>query len=869
MGEIAAEAVDACRHLQRAGHGTVHRCVPLKGELVLPDGRPAAPWLCQTAQGVWIAGAQGEVGRVIDVLDAHPCAWEERLLGDRLTVGLLVFSVPYGKGADARRALAMGRLHKAARHPIYADLPHPQGPWVEEVSELDRVWIAAHVDADDPILALLHTGTPASFSAPIAAGARAPWRLLITRDQALLFAVSEVGDIAVRPLPGSALEVVEQTGRNEVRCGDVVWLSTLGNGGRHLWVATLPGLGGADRLREAARLASRPGTRAGIDLADRLLQGLRAEAGPLDPLCAAALRPPPEAELAPLAQAAVAALKATSADSGPLADWLSGWSPPLPLARAALAAALDGADGPAAAAWALPFHRALRNRVVGESDDRFERTEADIALAEHLIYAGLPAEAARLLEPRLQSLPDEDLNAVLPPPGADLTAGEGGQPAHIRVLELLVIARGDPATADLSAVASLARHQPLLAARLDALAAAAGGGELSARAARARELLAPGGLRRAALPDRAPARPLPAPMVEALRHPVARSGGALARVQAAVAKVDPPDYGILRRHCERLHEGSAPELIAAVTDAAVMLGMPAVPAYLSMGERRVGVRSHEQPEPFLLIGGAHLDPASDLHLRAPELRFAVGAEVAHLRFQHSRVTSDELWAGLLDKGAAALATTAGLLPLLGHLPVDLLGRDRTWRAVRSVVPERWLQLIYQADPAALAQVVPADLGRLGAAGAGALGLAAGTVGQARAWQSRGRGAAQDGADLGPGDHRIIAAHRVMQITADRAGLVLCGDLGAAVRAMFLLQSRLLPELAVAERLGLGEALGRRDGHGQLILADLTVRVAALAAFWLSDEYARLRGALGALDHAPLRPLAPLEPEERPAPAGEE
>jgi hypothetical protein len=108
----------------------------------------------------------------------------------------------------------------------------------------------------------------------------------------------------------------------------------------------------------------------------------------------------------------------------------------------------------------------------------------------------------------------------------------------------------------------------------------------------------------------------------------------------------------------------------------------------------------------------------------------------------------------------------------------------------------------------------------------------------------------------------------MQITADRAGLVLCGDLGAAIRAIFLVQGHLRSELMVAERVGLAESLARKDASGRPLFANLGVRIAALTAFWLSDDYARLRGAIGATDHLavgqPPAAAPPLEPEEVPA-----
>ena len=81
-----------------------------------------------------------------------------------------------------------------------------------------------------------------------------------------------------------------------------------------------------------------------------------------------------------------------------------------------------------------------------------------------------------MLLSRRPALPDEELAEVLPPEDADLTAGEGGQPAHIRLLELLARATdGAAGEADSSALAALARHQPLLHRRLEALAETAPG----------------------------------------------------------------------------------------------------------------------------------------------------------------------------------------------------------------------------------------------------------------------------------------------------------------------------------------------------------------------------------------------------------
>ena len=49
-----------------------------------------------------------------------------------------------------------------------------------------------------------------------------------------------------------------------------------------------------------------------------------------------------------------------------------------------------------------------------------------------------------------------------------------------------------------------------------------------------------------------------------------------------------------------------------------------------------------------------------------------------------------------DKSATALTATASLLPFLRYLPVDAIGHDRTYRMVRTVVPERWLRSLGDA-----------------------------------------------------------------------------------------------------------------------------------------------------------------------------
>jgi hypothetical protein len=197
-----------------------------------------------------------------------------------------------------------------------------------------------------------------------------------------------------------------------------------------------------------------------------------------------------------------------------------------------------------------------------------------------------------------------------------------------------------------------------------------------------------------------------------------------------------------------------------------------------------------------------------------ELAFALGAEVAHLRFGHSRVTSDEVWAGALEKGKQGLDLALGVLPLLRGL--------RVARQVHQVV-----------------QRVPMDALQRTLSGARKIrrGVAK-KLGPRHADRPAPRSEM-----LSALNEEVVAAHRVMQLTADRAGLLLCGDPCAALRAIMLTRSDYQEELAVAEREGIDVVLARRTIDGKMVHQDLAVRVAALLSFYLSDDWVRLRDAV--------------------------
>jgi hypothetical protein len=297
-----------------------------------------------------------------------------------------------------------------------------------------------------------------------------------------------------------------------------------------------------------------------------------------------------------------------------------------------------------------------------------------------------------------------------------------------------------------------------------------------------------------------------------VKHPLAQDDSLVGRLQALLALVPSPDPAVLRDYCEKLSEEHHPAAARAFDQAARTLGVVGVQAYVSRGDKSIGVRSYEHTPPFVLIGRRHLEPGDAFHMTERELSFAFGAEVAHLRFGHNRVTPEEVWIGALSRTKESVEVVLGVLPafkgwriaeragrVVERIPRDTIGR------VISAIRDSSLRRAAAPDEAGLAN--PDVLTRL--------------------------------------NEELVAGHRLMQLSADRAGLILAGDPHAAVRAMLLVRADHLEQLAAFEDGGVPALVRALDIAHQVAHQGLAVRLGALLSFYLSDDYPQLRALLAA------------------------
>ncbi len=384
--------------------------------------------------------------------------------------------------------------------------------------------------------------------------------------------------------------------------------------------------------------------------------------------------------------------------------------------------------------------------------------------------------------------------------GGLLNAGEPGLPF---AWALQRRARPEP-----SADESIARDE-LRLARFAARERSSNAAVPDPRDALQLEVLQAGGLARQAPALQRPQHALPSDLIEGtLSHPLARGQGSLvAGVQKLIALSPDPDHAALSDYCEALDGAAHPGAKRALDAARLAFSLPTLRAYVSRGKKSIGMRGYDEKSPYILLGQAHLDPQSPYGMDDAELHFAIGAEALHLKLGQVRLTSHDVWAGAFARTRGGVELALGLLPLLRGLPLAA-----SVTKVLDKVPEpalrRGLEMLVHIEQ----KQRPAP----------ALG--------------------EPLSALSLVNENLVAAHRLMQMSADRAGAVLCGDLRASLRALLLVRPDTAALLDSAIQYDLVSVLLERDGDAAM-RADLVVRVVALLQFHGSPEYAALRRTL--------------------------
>jgi len=459
----------------------------------------------------------------------------------------------------------------------------------------------------------------------------------------------------------------------------------------------------------------------------------------------------------------------------------------------------------------ISLYETIRTEFRKKDKDLINQTVFDINYAEFLIVSDKKRAAVKILKKLLKHLPDETISDILPPQNLDLSSSESGQLLKIKILNLLTLAKGKNESE--KEIQKSVQLQPLNKNILNQLSDVKDA-ELKNKAEKINLLLRKNGLTN--LSKEIPARKynkIPANILETkLRHPATIKKGSFYSVQKWISKIKADDYTSVKEYSEKIDVVNHPKLFEIFENLQQIFNLENLEFYISRGEKSKGVIGYEGTPPFIIIGQNHLDINSELFLNYRELQFSVTSEIAHIFFKHSRISSKDVWRGVADKGATLLDTLLSVVPVAGIASKSIQNSQKLSRLTSILKSSNNIEKSKSIFNTALKL-------------------------------SEYYNSTFKSDNKTEKEQKLLAASRLMQFTADKAGLAICGSIKSAVRAVFLTGKYNYEFFSEAEKTSLYNFLLKINNDGSYKNQNLALRIAHLFSFYISDEYSEIREIL--------------------------
>jgi len=457
----------------------------------------------------------------------------------------------------------------------------------------------------------------------------------------------------------------------------------------------------------------------------------------------------------------------------------------------------------------IPLFDIIRTEFKKKNKDLINQTVFEINYADFLISAGKNRKARKILKNLLKKLPNEEISDILPSQDLDLTSKKSGQLLKIKIFELLAIAKGKNEAEN--EILQSVILQPLNIETLNKLKGTKTE-QLKEKANEIISLLENEGLKN--IEKEVPVKkynPLPKGVIEnKLRHPATQKNGNFYSVQKWISKIKADDYSSVKEYAEKIEATNYPKLNEIFYNLKQIFGIKVVEFYISRGEKSHEIIGYEGTPPFVLIGFKHIDKSSELFLNFKELQFAVSVELAHIYFKHSKISANDVWRGVADKGYILLDAVLGIIPVAG-LASKSIQNAKKLSGVTKVLN----------NSISVGKNIFDAANKVSSFYKEKFSINSKTEKK----------------------QKLLAASRLMQYTADRAGLAISGDIKSAVRAIFLTGKYNYVFFNDAVKTSLKDFILQKSEDDTYKNQEIALRVAHLISLYFSDEYFEIRKIL--------------------------
>jgi len=459
----------------------------------------------------------------------------------------------------------------------------------------------------------------------------------------------------------------------------------------------------------------------------------------------------------------------------------------------------------------IPLFEIIRTEFKKKNKDLINQTVFEINYAELLISSGKKKKAASILKKLLKHLPNETISDILPSKDLDITSNKSGQLLKIKTLELLTKAKGRK-----KSIAEITHYIMLQPLNIDSLNLLANtkNETLKQKAVEIISLLNENGLN--LMFKEVPVKKynsLPTEIIKKeFRHPATLEKGSFYSIQKWIFKIKTNDFSAIKEGTEKIEATNFPKLNEIFYNLKQIFNIPKIEFYISSDEKSHQIIGYESDPPFVIIGHKHINKESELFLNFKELQFAVASELAHIFFKHSKISAKDVCRGVTDKGLLLLNPALDIIPVAGL----------SEKPIQNVHKLRNLTLIInQTDKIYNDKNIYDTANKISSY-------------YKENYKTNSKTKKEQ---------KLLAALRLMQHTADRAGLVISGDIKSAVRAMFLTGKYNYMYFDEVKNTSLHKFILKKDSDETYIHQEIALRIAHLFSFYISDSYSKVRKVL--------------------------
>lgn len=459
----------------------------------------------------------------------------------------------------------------------------------------------------------------------------------------------------------------------------------------------------------------------------------------------------------------------------------------------------------------IPLYESVRKQFKKDNKDIINITVFDISYAEFLINAERKRKAVRVLKNLLKHLPDETVSDILPSEKLDISGKKSGQLLKIKILELIKLAKGREESEE--EIIKSVQLQPLYEPNLQHLAETKNK-NLKEKASKIISLLNEKETfsETKEIPVKKYNKLKNNILENEIRHPATINGGSFYSIQKWISKLKPEDYTSLKEFAEKITSANNKTLFEILDNIRHIFNVPELEFYISRGERSQGIVGCEGTPPFIIIGQNHLEKENSLFLNFNELQFSVAVETAHIYFKHSKISAHDVWRGVADKGSLLIDALLGFVPVAGIIGKSLKYSEKLKKLTNILVGANKVSGVKNVIDSAK---------------------------KISEYYNKNK----DTSTKVKNSQKLLLASRLMQFTADRAGLLISGDIKFSVKAILLTSKHNSEFIEKETKKSIKEILLKTDDEGKFIYQDIALRIAHLISFYVSDVFDKARKEL--------------------------